>query len=653
MVIAAALLLAAPTAAAVERAPVSAADLVRVAEISAPTISPDGTRIAYRVSRASLDDNRIALDWYIAGIDGREIQHAGSGGTARVDGAGLIVEQAPVWDGDGKGLRYLALVDGAVAIWHWREGGRSVPDVVDPADITAFSVARDGSEIRYRVGATREEVGEAQQSAYDSGILVDQSVDINQTMAGGIIEDGRRIMLRFNGPWFDRKPILWNATVSERRKSLAPVRPYPPAAHGPASAAQERSVTRSDGAKATVGKDGVEIVFDSGAKSHCRLPVCRSGKLEAIAWRPAHDALLLFEAIGSGREKVWMWPIGAAEARTISVTDGALRAPGRPPRCAVGRDALFCADSRPLVPPRLISIDYESAAEMVLAEPNAGLARRVRGRATRMTLVGQRSAIFLEPLDRSGPVPVVVQNYHCGGFLKGGTGEELPMLPLVEHGIATLCIDPFLAPKPQGPEATYQLALDTIETALDELAAKGVIDPARVAISGFSHSSAVALWALRRSKRFKAATIGTGQMSPHHYWSNALPGRGFDNVLREHWNLGSPDDDPDRWQLLSAVWNVERIATPILMQLPDVEAAWTAELHTRLKRDGKPVEMIVFPDELHNKYQPRHKLAVYERNLDWFRFWLRGEEDASAEKSDRYRRWHALRAGRSLPAPAP
>lgn len=123
-------------------------------------------------------------------------------------------------------------------------------------------------------------------------------------------------------------------------------------------------------------------------------------------------------------------------------------------------------------------------------------------------------------------------------------------------------------------------------------------------------------------------------------------------MLKDYWSIGDPDADPARWRLASAVHNVEAINTPILMQLPDAEAAWTAELHTKLKRAGKPAEMVVYPDELHNKYQLRHKRAVYERNLDWFRFWLTGEEDPAPGKSKQYNRWRHYRAGPSLPVPA-
>ena len=129
--------------------------------------------------------------------------------------------------------------------------------------------------------------------------------------------------------------------------------------------------------------------------------------------------------------------------------------------------------------------------------------------------------------------------------------------------------------------------------------------------------------------------------------------RGFTAMLKDYWNLGDPESDLARWKVVSPVWDIQALDTPLLMQLPESEVQSNVELHARLKRAGKPVEMFVFADELHIKYQPAHKRASYERTLDWYRFWLKGEEDPAPEKVEQYRRWRSLRAGQPLPAPAP
>ena len=66
-------------------------------------------------------------------------------------------------------------------------------------------------------------------------------------------------------------------------------------------------------------------------------------------------------------------------------------------------------------------------------------------------------------------------------------------------------------------------------------------------------------------------------------------------------------------------------------------------LYTSLKELGKPVELYIYPNELHHFNQPKHRYQMYERNVDWFGFWLKGEESADPGKADQYVRWRELR----------
>jgi hypothetical protein len=81
--------------------------------------------------------------------------------------------------------------------------------------------------------------------------------------------------------------------------------------------------------------------------------------------------------------------------------------------------------------------------------------------------------------------------------------------------------------------------------------------------------------------------------------------------------------------------------TPLLIQSPDQEAMVSLEAFKALKHYGVPVEWYVYPGEGHIKFQPRNKYFVYQRNLDWMKFWLKNEEDPS--KQEQYKRWRAMR----------
>src|SRR3546814_12279486 len=108
------------------------------------------------------------------------------------DGAGSVAEQTPVWDPDSRGFRFLALVEGAVAIWHWRADTGLQREIVDPADIIDFTLSPDGRTLRYTTGASRAEVAAAEKKAYEEGVLVADGVDLGPAVDGDHDESGPR-----------------------------------------------------------------------------------------------------------------------------------------------------------------------------------------------------------------------------------------------------------------------------------------------------------------------------------------------------------------------------------------------------------------------------------------------------------------------------
>jgi hypothetical protein len=68
------------------------------------------------------------------------------------------------------------------------------------------------------------------------------------------------------------------------------------------------------------------------------------------------------------------------------------------------------------------------------------------------------------------------------------------------------------------------------------------------------------------------------------------------------------------------------------------------ETYAALDHAQTPVEMYVFPDEHHVKSHPVHRLAIYERNLAWFDFWLRDIVSPDPASADAMQRWRLLKA---------
>ena len=92
--------------------------------------------------------------------------------------------------------------------------------------------------------------------------------------------------------------------------------------------------------------------------------------------------------------------------------------------------------------------------------------------------------------------------------------------------------------------------------------------------------------------------------------------------------------------------------TPLLMQLADDEYLLALEAFEALREHHQPVEMYVFPNEHHGKWQPAHRLAIYLRSLDWFAFWLQNRKDPGPGKQAQYERWEKMRSAKAAQASA-
>ena len=89
------------------------------------------------------------------------------------------------------------------------------------------------------------------------------------------------------------------------------------------------------------------------------------------------------------------------------------------------------------------------------------------------------------------------------------------------------------------------------------------------------------------------------------------------------------------------------------MNLADHEYLISLDTYMSLKKTHDPVEMRIFPNEYHIKWQPAHTAVLYESNLDWFNFWLRGLIDPDPAKKAQYERWGKLKAEASVGSDAP
>jgi hypothetical protein len=99
------------------------------------------------------------------------------------------------------------------------------------------------------------------------------------------------------------------------------------------------------------------------------------------------------------------------------------------------------------------------------------------------------------------------------------------------------------------------------------------------------------------------------------------------------------------WRKNSPDLNLDKIRTPVRLQAQGASDgilnfwAWYSGL-TELDR---PVDFLYLPDAPHMIVKPWEQEAAQQGLIDWFRFWLKGEEDPDMKKAEQYARWKELR----------
>lgn len=636
------------------------AELVQVTDLSGLTASPDGRLVVFRTERASLGRNSYELNWLVLDVESGRVVEVGPGGEPIVEDPGRLAAEQPIWSPDGRWIYYRALQDGEVQVWRAAADGTSSRRVTaEPGDVLSIDAAADGRGLVYHVGPPREDIVRAELEEYETGILVDEHVELGQNVFRGVPIHGRPATQRLTNRWFERGGVLWNRSAVRKRLDFAtletsdeePQREAAPAAVGNAAPSrQARSLAGDVAAAAWDDREATLAVSRPGSSQAtitCAAPACRRDPIRWLAWRPAADQLIFATADRARVQTIHLWDVGSGQVRTLWAGDGLLSG-GRDPDapCALGRNFIACVEAGPASPPRLMLFDIASSRSRIGHDPNPRLRQRRWPQTERLTWEGAGGQVYTGvmflPPPSGAPAPLFVNYYQCDGFVRGGVGDEWPFAALADAGIVSVCMNMTRFGAAEDGVGRYRAAEAGVRTLIDQLAGRGLVDRDEVGMGGLSFGSEVTMWIAMHTDLIAAASVVSPQFEPANYWFNNVRGRDHRDVLRRFWGLGAPDETPEQWRLLSPALNVGRIRAPILLQLPEQEARYAVEFYARLSNSPTPTEMYVFPDERHVKTQPRHRLAVYRRNLDWFRFWLQGHVDSDPAKADQYRRWRAL-----------
>ena len=151
----------------------------------------------------------------------------------------------------------------------------------------------------------------------------------------------------------------------------------------------------------------------------------------------------------------------------------------------------------------------------------------------------------------------------------------------------------------------------------DHLITRGIADPERLGIGGWSYGAILTDYVIAGDRRFKAAFSGAGS-------ANMLAMYGSDEYVIQYNNeLGVPWVNTARWLKLSYPFlHADRIRTPTLFMGGakdfDVPLVGGEQMYQALRTLGVPTQLVIYPGEYHEFKRPSFLEDRARRIAEWF-----------------------------------
>ena len=223
------------------------------------------------------------------------------------------------------------------------------------------------------------------------------------------------------------------------------------------------------------------------------------------------------------------------------------------------------------------------------------------------------------------PLLLVIHGGPAGVFAENfpGNASVYPIGAFASRGFAILRVNPRGS---SGYGAAFRSAnykdwggqdYEDLMTGVDRVIEKGIADPARLGVMGWSYGGYMTSWILTQTNRFKAASVGAAVTNLASFNGTAdIPSFVPDYFGAEFW------DDLHTYLDHSPVYQAKGVSTPALIQHGEADVrvpiAQGYEYYNALKRQGVETRMLVFPRQPHGITEPRMLLKAMQTNMEWF-----------------------------------
>lgn len=595
------------------------------------SVSPSGKLIATLIRRPDPHSNLYCQGLVVIDVKSGSTRLVDIGGdpiTMRLDRgtlhdlpSGSGIENPPVWSPDGKAIAYLWGAKGHTGLRVAHPDGSPARTVMSNAgDIEDFVWSGDSKVVRYHVSSA-----------------VDGRRD--EELRSGFRYDGRFWPLSSSAPYptTERAISLWEQQINSSNSArllqsglsttvLARNRPRLPLDVRLPSA----RLTQPGGAKSFLS-----LEKGGGSSKVCPMTVCGQ-VLKAWADQSSGEFIIV-TMIGFARSEyaILAWVPGNEQPRIVYRSIDQLLG------CTPVEGKIACALEASLRPRHLVSIQIKDGKLSDIYDPNptGGFAdlvsvqrlnwKNAEGQECFGDLVLPRGHSIGEKL------PLVVVQYVTRGFLKGATGDEYPIAAIAAAGFAVLSFN-----RPRDLAEYYREGgreipkdyvtgwrdREAVQSALfkgiDLVASMGVTD-GRAAITGLSDGASTATYALATSDRFSTAILSTCCEDP--FYTQAGLGPQYRDERNQEQTPLPAIANLDYWRRATLALATPPRCVPLLIQASDAEFRLALSTYETWRYYRYPIEFYVFANEEHLKTQPAHRLAIYDRNIEWLRRWKDGK----------------------------
>lgn len=661
-------------------------DVSAIRDVASLRLSPDGRRFAAWIYQGDPSVNAYTSGLFIGDVSGGHLTFVGDGGPGRprVMFTGHVVSDIAGpdirWSPDGRWIAYTRHGDDGTQLWRSRvDGSRQEQITHNPGDVRSYVWRADGRALLFQVSPPRAQLAADAEARAREGYRYDEDLwsytdflfpqlivpPKTETAVWIVTSDGKRERI---GADADRAAFEQALDVSR-----APIKD----AAGPA-------VARAGGGwawpvatapRSQIARLQAALTDDISKPIVCSAAAC-TGTIRKVMWSGDGRRVLFWrgEGINDSDNGFYAWDPATGDVSTaLRIGDDKLRlceaAPG---------DQLICVRETAARPAHIVAVDFGAGAVRDVADINPEFRNIRLGKVERFEwdtpsfrwsepggalagLYPKRTyghIIYPPDFDPSKTYPVFVDPYVASGF--NPLGAEHALHVYAANGFVVLRTAFPLWIDRNGRGVTQKqlysvelgfphltMLMESTVKGIDTAAARGFIDTKRIGIGGVSHGTFVPLYMMQKHDRIAAISISSPSWGPIQNYGGTRKAR---DTIRQ---LGQSEDDnwlpkpgPEAhkfWLHIDITEHVDKIEGPILMNLVAQETYALTPFIRALADADRPYDAYVFNGETHTKWQSAHLHNIMARNVDWFRFWLKGEEDAGPTKAEQYTRWRKLR----------